>query len=101
MLTNPVFPRAVGTCPVCNGAKRQAYKGQYADSCAGYSKVDNTIPCQNCGGQYMMGIPTGFVWHNKQDQPCTHQYEYLEQRNCSRVYRCTQCGDSYSIDSGD
>ena len=101
MLTKPVYPRSVGTCPVCNGTKRQSYTGSHPDTCAGYSPADNTIPCQNCGGQYMSGHPTGIVWHNKQDLPCHHQYEITKTSNCYRELTCTECGDRYSIDSGD
>jgi len=102
MLTKPVYPRSVGTCPVCNGTKRQdAGQSPYRTHCAGYSPADNTFPCQNCGGQYMAGRPTGLVWHDKQDQPCHHQYEVTKIANCYREYTCTECGDTYSIDSGD
>lgn len=101
MLTKPVYPRSVGTCPVCNGTKRMPYQGQHAATLAGYSKVDGTIPCQNCGGQYMSMSPTGFVWHNQQDLPCTHHYAVTETKNCLHTYRCIHCGDTYQIDSGD
>lgn len=99
MLTKPVFPRAIGICPVCNGTKRQPYTGKHP--VAGLSTVDNTIPCQNCGGQYMFGAPSGLVWHNKQDLPCTHSYECVSSANCLHTYKCQHCGDTYQIDSGD
>lgn len=97
--------QAVGTCPVCNGTKRQPYTGlaRYADQLAGYSKLDNTIPCGNCGGQYMYGSPTGLVKHNHQGIPCTHEYKVqaTSPSGTYTTYRCIHCDDFRDIDSGD
>ena len=102
MLTNPVYPVDVGVCPVCNGTKRQHYAGKYQDSVAGFSKVDHTIPCQNCGGQYMFGTSTGLVRHTKDTNlPCTHDYTCTSSKNCLHTFVCKHCGDTFQIDSGD
>lgn len=101
MLTNPVYPPDVSTCPVCNGTKRQHYEGEYKDLVAGFDKATSTIPCQNCGGQYMFGSPTGLVRHNKDNLPCTHSYKGISSKNCLHVSQCIHCGDTFEIDSGD
>lgn len=101
MLSQIQHPRAVGICPVCNGTKRVAVSPDQHRFSAGYSAIDHTIPCQNCGGQYMFSVPTGLVWHNKDDKPCTHEYQGHKIGNCLHEYRCIHCGDTYQIDSGD
>lgn len=89
----------VSMCPVCNGTQRQAYTGHAG--LAGYDKQDQTIPCQNCGGQYMFGTPLGMVRHNVHDQPCTHEYKCISSERCLHTFKCIHCEDTYQIDSGD
>ena len=51
-------------CPVCNGTCRAAVPEawqRYKSVMAGYDAATDTRPCSNCGGQYMMGRPTGRV----------------------------------------
>jgi DNA-directed RNA polymerase subunit RPC12/RpoP len=93
-----------GTCPVCNGsgrvpvpANQQRYKHVYS----GYDAETDTLACSNCGGQYMYGRPTGKVRLNKAGEPCQHSYSGRTVGRCLTRYTCSECGDSYEIDSGD
>jgi hypothetical protein len=91
-------------CPVCNGTLRQsAGDGPYRQWAAGYRASDNTIACQNCGGQRMFGTPTGFVPLNKTGVPCTHNYSVIQNERYSHVHSCVclECGDTFELDSGD
>ena len=94
----------LGTCPVCNGTKRvtvpahqQAYKHVYS----GYEPESDPLPCHNCGAQYMYGTSSGQVRLNKDGVPCIHRYTSRTVGRCLTQYTCTECGDSYQIDSGD
>jgi hypothetical protein len=92
----------VGTCPVCNGSGRVAagdYK--YKSVIAGYDQETDTLPCTNCGGQYMYGSPKGQVRLRADGTPCAHEYESKTVGRCLTQYTCKHCGDSYHIDSGD
>lgn len=94
-----------GICPVCNGTKRVPYVSKYAHVMAGYSKETATIPCGNCGGQYISMTATGLVALQSDGTPCIHKYEetgpiHSRQRGWHE-YTCTHCGDRHSIDSGD
>lgn len=93
-----------GVCPVCNGTGRVSagdgdkYKTMYA----GYDKENDTLNCQNCGGQTMSMNPTGKVNLRTADgTPCVHEYVGREAGRCYYHYTCKHCGDTYSIDSGD
>ena len=91
-----------GTCPVCNGSgRKQAYDSPYKSVLAGYDKETDTLPCTNCGGQYMYGRPTGQVRLNKDGEPCTHQYVSKYIGRCLTEYFCVWCADRHTIDSGD
>ena len=94
-----------GTCPVCNGTKRVPYVGKYAHIMAGYDKTTGTIPCGNCGGQYMSMTATGLVALRPDGTLCTHAYQETgpvdQRRRGWHEYTCTHCGDRHSIDSGD
>lgn len=91
-----------GTCPVCNGSgRKQAYDSPYKSVLAGYDEQTDTLPCTNCGGQYMYGRPTGQVRLNKDGEPCTHKYVSKTVGRCLTEYTCEHCGDRYQIDSGD
>lgn len=92
-----------GTCPVCNGTHRVAYTGEprWAGVTAGYDLGTNTVPCRNCGGQYMFGRPTGIVSMDYSGQPCRHEYTSEKAGRCLTEYTCKHCGDRYQIDSGD
>ncbi len=92
------------TCPVCNGSCRVAVPEsvqRYKSVMAGYDSATDTIPCHNCGAQYMWGSPTGLVNVNTQGEPCTHSYVGENVGRCLTKYTCKHCGDSYKIDSGD
>lgn len=73
------------TCPKCNG-----------------TKYYNNTPCNNCGGQYMFGEPTGFTRYNKLGVPCLHAYTitYSTSRGY-HTYKCNYCSSEFHIDSGD
>ena len=91
-----------GVCPVCNGSGRVAAGDyQYKSVIAGYDKDTDTLPCTNCGGQYMYSRPTGEVRLNKEGQPCKHKYTSKTVGRCLTEYTCEHCGDRYQIDIGD
>ena len=91
-----------GTCPVCNGTRRvPAGDNKYKHVIAGYNASDDTFGCRNCGGQYMMGSPTGEVRLREDGTPCTHAYTSRTVGRCLTEYTCTHCGDRHQIDSGD
>jgi len=92
----------LGTCPVCNGSGRMpAGDNKYKHVIAGYDGSDDTFGCSNCGGQYMMGRPTGTVRLREDGTPCTHAYTSRTVGRCLTEYTCTHCGDRHQIDSGD
>ena len=89
-----------GICPVCNGTKVVPLTDE--DRKWSWNKDKDTKDCTNCGGQYQFGSPTGVVRHNSEAVPCTHQYKQVPQSGrCLTRYRCTECSDSYVIDSSD
>lgn len=91
-----------GQCPVCNGTTRiSAGKVDYPKSLYGYNIDNNTIPCNNCGGQYMYGKPSGVVPLRKDGTPCVHEYAGRSGGRYYTIYTCKHCSSSYSIDSGD
>ena len=91
-----------GTCPVCNGSGRKpAGDYKYKNVIAGYDKESDTLPCTNCGGQYMFGSPKGQVRLNRDGEPCHHKYSSKTVGRCLTEYTCSECGDRYQIDSGD
>lgn len=93
-----------GVCPVCNGSGRvpvPASQQRYKHVIAGYDKDTDTFDCTNCGGQYMFGSPRGQVRLNREGAPCTHSYSGQTIGRCLTEYTCSECGDSYQIDSGD
>lgn len=88
-----------GICPVCNGSKMVALtekEKQYH-----WNKGKTHERCTNCGGQYMMGAPTGQVRLNSEGQPCVHKYVGTSNGRCLHSYTCKHCGDFHQIDSGD
>ena len=91
-----------GTCPVCNGSGRLAAGDtRYKTVMAGYDAMADTLPCHNCGGQYMFGKPTGEVRLREDGTPCTHSYKSATVGRCLTEYTCEHCGDRYQIDSSD
>jgi DNA-directed RNA polymerase subunit RPC12/RpoP len=81
------------------GRPYAVYTRKYKSS--GYDASDDTINCQNCGGQTMYGNPTGFSRTRKDGAPCEHEYTGVKRGRCYTVYTCVHCGYSYDIDSGD
>jgi len=93
-----------GTCPVCNGTLRKAVEPNppsWINIVSGYDKETNTLPCSNCGAQYMFGSPTGEVRLRPDGTPCAHEYTSETVGRCYHRSVCKHCGDSYNIDSGD
>lgn len=92
-------------CPVCNGTCRVPAKFdpnvRWASYVYGYDSATHTVMCDNCGGQYMYGRPSGKVPLRSDGTPCTHEYRYTQIGNCLRKYTCIHCKDTYEIDSGD
>jgi hypothetical protein len=127
-LAEAVRAQKLGICPVCNGTARRpvpedtrryikhnarwghwgiaGYKpggeGPFADGC-GYE--GGTLPCTNCGGQYMSMKPTGVVRLRPDGAPCEHKYATDDERSRPtrgwHVSNCIHCGDHLEIDSGD
>jgi len=96
------------TCPKCNGSTRRPYdythdtKGQYRKGTATYREADDTLACDNCGGQSMSLTATGMTRIDPATGfGCLHTYRGVKAGNCYHVYTCTKCGDQYDIDSGD
>ena len=93
-----------GVCPVCNGTKHVPVPEQsqkYKNVLAGYNKEDDSLDCQNCGGQYMWGNPSGEVNFRADGTPCRHEYKSRRAGRCLTEYTCIFCSDRYQIDSGD
>ena len=91
-----------GVCPVCNGTLRMSAKGySYKSVYSGYDEYTDTMPCNNCGAQYMYGTATGEVRLRPDGTPCKHEYTSKTVGRCLTEYKCTHCGDTYQIDSGD
>ena len=95
-----------GTCPVCNGTTRKPCPDNLREygqknGWYGYDKADNTVTCDNCGGQTMYGKPTGVTYLRKDGTPCKHEYKSEKRGNCYYKYTCIHCGYAYDIDSGD
>lgn len=95
-----------GICPICNGTGHKPCTDNLREYGAksgwyGYRASDDTVRCDNCGGQYMYGTPTGQVKLRADGTPCTHRYNSEKIGNCLHRSTCKHCGDSYTIDSGD
>lgn len=89
-------------CPCCTGTGRiSATDYQYKNILSGYDTVTDTLPCNNCGGQYMFGKNKGHVKLNKDGVACTHKYSGKNSGRCLTTYICDYCDDRYQIDSGD
>lgn len=92
----------LGICPVCNGTGRVvAGDYKYKDLISGFDEKTDTLPCYNCGGQYMYGQPTGRVNLRSDGTPCVHKYTAKTVGRCLTQYTCEHCGNRYEIDSGD
>ena len=89
-----------GICPVCEGTKVVPLTEE--EKKYSWNKDVVIQDCRNCGGQYQFGRPTGIVHNNGRAKPCTHNYRniYSTNRGINR-YQCLECGDQYTIDSGD
>jgi hypothetical protein len=93
------------TCPKCNGSTRRPMSEnarKYADIIAGYRATDDTLPCDNCGGQTMSLTATGTTRVDPATGlGCLHNYQGRKAGNCYYVYTCVKCASHYDIDSGD
>jgi uncharacterized protein YbaR (Trm112 family) len=104
METKLIIPEGKCICPVCKGTGRRPLPEdmrRYANVMAGYRASDDTLSCNNCGGQYMFGQARGYVGINRNGESCTHSYSGKTVGNCLHEYVCAHCGDTYQIDSGD
>jgi hypothetical protein len=93
-----------GVCPVCNGLGRVEVPEsmeRYKNVISGYDAQTDTLPCTNCGAQYMFGRATGQVRLREDGTPCKHEYSSRTVGRCLTEYTCKHCGDRYQIDSGD
>ena len=95
-----------GICPKCNGTGHMPcpdslrHYGQKS-GWYGYRAVDDTVTCDNCGGQYQYGRATGKVPLNTEGVPCLHEYVAKSAGRSLTNYTCKHCNNSYQIDSGD
>ena len=91
------------TCPECTGTTRVLYNlnPSWKKVIAGYDEATDTLPCHNCGAQYMFGRATGLVNLTREGQPCKHVYKGQNAGRCLTEYTCIHCSDKYQIDSGD
>jgi hypothetical protein len=92
-------------CPACNGSTRRPVdeaSKPYRSVLAGYRAQDDTLPCDNCGGQTMSLRATGRTPIDAATGlGCLHDYVGREAGRCYRIFTCTKCTDSYDIDSSD
>lgn len=108
--------KPTGVCPVCNGTARRPvpddtrryikYNERWGHwGIAGYDPDTDTLPCTNCGGQYMSMKPTGVVALRPDGTPCEHKYKTDDEKSRPtrgwHVSNCIHCGDRLEIDSGD
>jgi hypothetical protein len=90
------------TCPKCSGTTRIPASGPNKHVMYSYDKGDDTLACDNCGGQTMMGTATGLVRVNPATGlGCIHEYKGSNAGRCLTRYVCQLCSDTYSIDSSD
>lgn len=98
--------KELGICPVCNGTGHKPcpenlrYYGQKS-GWYGYRASDDTVDCDNCGGQMMFGKATGKVPLREDGTPCKHEYTGESPGLCLTEYTCKHCKHSYQVDSGD
>lgn len=94
---------AVATCPKCNGTTRRlADQHQWKKMMAGYRESDDSMPCDNCGGQTMSLTATGVTRIDPATGlGCMHEYHGANAGRCYTVYTCAKCRDQYGIDSSD
>lgn len=88
-------------CPKChgtgNGAALTLFEKLYT-----WNKERTHHPCNNCGGQYMYGKPSGMTHIDPSTGlGCMHEYKHSLLGRCYHGYRCDNCGDNFTIDSGD
>lgn len=94
-------------CPVCSGTGRQPINPHSPQGMSSkrydrtFAPENNTIACRNCGGQTVLGQPTGRTRLRPDGTPCIHEYKGERKGSCYVVYTCIHCGYSYDIDSGD
>lgn len=87
------------TCPMCKGTLQVPGRRASDPSKRGYDATSQTVPCPNCGGQTMTGVPTGKVPADSDGNGCKHIYKGVT-RATSTVYTCIRCNDTYLIDNG-
>lgn len=89
-------------CPVCSGKGRvTAGNRSWKRFMQGYSQKDDSLPCQNCGGQYQFSVPTGRVNLNESGSPCVHEYKVQKVSGFMIEYVCDRCRDQYVVDTLD
>jgi hypothetical protein len=94
---------ALAVCPKCFGStRRPAPPSPWKTSMATYRASDDTMACDNCGGQTMSLTATGRVRVDPATGlGCMHTYRSRTTSNCYHEHTCTKCGDRYDIDSSD
>ena len=88
-----------GVCPKCNGTRVIPLSPEEKKYSWNQFKIDQ--PCDNCGGQFMYGTPSGVVPLRKDTgEPCLHEYTSVGSGRGYTKYTCRHCGLTYGIDSG-
>jgi hypothetical protein len=100
------IPAGMAVCPKCDGSTRRPVpeaSKPYRHSLATYCAEDDTLACNNCGGQSMSLTARGFTSINPATGlGCLHQFRGENAGRCYTVYTCTLgCGARYDIDSSD
>lgn len=93
----------LATCPACNGTTRRPCPPDLLKyRMATFGPVDQTLACNNCGGQTMSLTATGKTRIDPATGlGCLHAYRSETISNCYHRHTCSKCGDVYHIDSGD
>ena len=93
----------LATCPKCNGTTRRPCPPEWLKwRMAGFRESDQSLACNNCGGQTMSLTARG---QTRVDPAtglgCLHTYVSRTTSRCYHEHTCTKCGDHFAIDSGD
>ena len=97
------IPAGHATCPKCKGTtRRPAPDVSYRKSLATYRESDDTLACDNCGGQTMSLRALGYTRVDPATGlGCMHQFIGRNAGRCLTSYRCDKCGAGFDIDSSD
>jgi len=98
------LPVGMAVCPKCNGSTRRAAPEDARRwRFATYRDSDDTLACDNCGGQSMNLTATGYTSVDPATGlGCLHEFRGENAGRCYTIYTCTRgCGVRFDIDSSD